>query len=299
MTTTTHLLGDSATMLRRDLRHLIRYPSVTVMLIGMPVVFLLLFVYVLGGTLGDGLGEEVGGRAEYLDYVVPGILLIAIAAVAQGTAISVAMDMTEGIIARFRTMAISRTAVLTGHVGGSMVQTFLALAVVTLVAVAMGYRASAGVAHWLAVAGVLAMVPSLSPGSPSRWAWPQDRSSRPATRPCSSSCCPSSAAPSPRPTPCRPPCSGSPPASRSRPSSTRSGGSSPARPGRQQRRRHGDLVRRHRRQLRVGPPLLRAQIGPLDPRDRVRPASPSRDRREAEWASAGHGRIRQWATETG
>ena len=108
----THTVSDSATMLRRDLHHLIRYPSVTVMLIGMPVVFLLLFVYVLGGTLGAGLGEAVGGRAEYLAYVVPGILLIAIAAVAQGTAISVAMDMTEGIIARFRTMAISRAAVL-------------------------------------------------------------------------------------------------------------------------------------------------------------------------------------------
>ncbi len=66
------------------------------MLIGMPVVFLLLFVYVLGGTMGAGLGGVTGGRTQYLAYVVPGILMIAVAAVAQGTAISVAMDMTEG-----------------------------------------------------------------------------------------------------------------------------------------------------------------------------------------------------------
>jgi ABC-2 type transport system permease protein len=158
MTTMTHTVSDSATMLRRDLKHLIRYPSVTVMLIGMPVVFLLLFVYVLGGTLGNGLGTGTGGRAGYLDYVVPGILVITIAAVAQGTAISVAMDMTEGIIARFRTMAISRAAVLTGHVGGSMIQTALGLAAVALVAVAMGYRAAADARQWLATIAVLAMI---------------------------------------------------------------------------------------------------------------------------------------------
>ncbi|WP_426574025.1 ABC transporter permease [Aquihabitans sp. McL0605] len=157
MTATTHALSDSATMLRRDLKHLIRYPSVTVMLIGMPVVFLLLFVYVLGGTLGHGL-DGGGGRADYLAYVVPGILVITVCAVAQGTAISVAMDMTEGIIARFRTMAISRAAVLTGHVGGSMIQTALGLLAVTLVALVMGYRAPASAVQWLAVAAVLAMI---------------------------------------------------------------------------------------------------------------------------------------------
>ena len=158
MTTMTNTIGDSATMLRRDLKHLIRYPSVTVMLIGMPVVFLLLFVYALGGTLGNGLGAGPGGRAAYLHYLVPGILVIAVSAVAQGTAISVAMDMTEGIIARFRTMAIARAAVLTGHVGGSMIQTMLGLIAVTLVAVAMGYRTSATALHWLAAFAVLAMI---------------------------------------------------------------------------------------------------------------------------------------------
>jgi ABC-2 type transport system permease protein len=174
MTTPTHTLGDSATMLRRDLKHMIRYPSVTVMLIGMPVVLLLLFVDVLGGTLGDGLGTGAGGRAEYLTYVVPGILVIAICAVAQGTAISVAMDMTEGIIARFRTMAIARAAVLAGHVGGAMIQTLLAVVVVAGVAVAMGYRASATALQWCAAFGVLAMIAALT--CPVAWAWPASRS---------------------------------------------------------------------------------------------------------------------------
>jgi ABC-2 type transport system permease protein len=142
--------GDSRTMLRRNLRHMIRYPSLTLLLVGMPVVFLLLFVYVLGGTLG--------GRAEYVDYVVPGIILITVAAVAQGTAISVAMDMTGGIIARFRTMAISRASVLTGHVFGSMIQTMLAVAVVTGVAMLIGFRSSAGPLEWVAAVGLLAMI---------------------------------------------------------------------------------------------------------------------------------------------
>jgi ABC-2 type transport system permease protein len=136
---------------------MIRYPSLT-LLVGMPVVFLLLFVYVLGGTLGAGLGGPSGGRAEYVDYVVPGIILITVAAVAQGTAISVAMDMTGGIIARFRTMAISRASVLTGHVFGSMIQTMLAVAVVTGVAMLIGFRPSAGPLEWVAAVGLLAMI---------------------------------------------------------------------------------------------------------------------------------------------
>ena len=92
-------------MLRRNLRHMRRYPSLTLFIAGIPVVFLLLFVYVFGGTLGAGLGGAGGGREAYIAYVVPGILLMTVAGAAQGTAISVAMDMTEGIVARFRTMA--------------------------------------------------------------------------------------------------------------------------------------------------------------------------------------------------
>src|SRR5215813_4246146 len=101
MTSLAYTLTDSRTMLRRNLRRLERYPSMTVLLIGMPIVFLLLFVFVFGGQLGQGLGEEFAGghsgRQAYLNYVVPGILLVTVAAAVQGTAIVVAMDMTGGI----------------------------------------------------------------------------------------------------------------------------------------------------------------------------------------------------------
>ncbi|SCL32983.1 ABC-2 type transport system permease protein [Micromonospora rhizosphaerae] len=158
MTTLAHTLGDSATMLRRNLRHALRYPALTVAVIGIPVIFLLLFVYVFGGTLGNGLGRVSGGRSEYVNYVTPGILLLAIAGAAQGTAISVAMDMTEGIVARFRTMSIARSAVLTGHVVGAVLQTMTGVAVVVAVALLVGFRPSAGPAGWLAAVGLLVLV---------------------------------------------------------------------------------------------------------------------------------------------
>ncbi|MFJ8578611.1 ABC transporter permease [Micromonospora sp. NPDC093277] len=157
MTTLSHTVRDSSTMLRRNLRHMQRYPSLTLMLAGMPVLFLLLFVYVFGGTLGNGLGGPSGGRAAYLTYVVPGILLMGVAGAANGTAISIATDMTEGIIARFRTMAIARSSVLTGHVVGSLIQTMLSLVVVVGVALLVGFRSDAGPLAWLAATGVLAM----------------------------------------------------------------------------------------------------------------------------------------------
>ena len=157
MSALTYTLTDSSTMLRRQMRHMIRYPSLTVMLVGMPVVFLLLFVYVFGGTLGAGLGRVAGGRSAYLEYVVPGILLMTIAGGAQGTAISVAMDMTEGIIARFRTMAISRASVLVGHVVGSLIQTMISMVVVLGVALLIGFRPSAGPPGWIAAIGLLVL----------------------------------------------------------------------------------------------------------------------------------------------
>ena len=96
-------------MLRRNLRRMRRYPSLTFFIAGIPVVFLLLFVFVFGGTLGAGLGAR-GRRASRIHGLrPPGILLITVAGAAQGTALSMAMDMTEGIIDRFRTMAIART----------------------------------------------------------------------------------------------------------------------------------------------------------------------------------------------
>lgn len=158
MSTLTLATRDSATMLRRNLRHMQRYPSLTLMLIGVPLIFLLMFVYVLGGTMGAGLGGTSGGRAQYTEYIVPGVLLLAIAGAAQGTAISVATDMTEGIIDRFRTMAISRAAVLTGHVLGSMIQIMICMAVVLVVAVAIGFRPDASAADWLGAVGLLAAI---------------------------------------------------------------------------------------------------------------------------------------------
>jgi ABC-2 type transport system permease protein len=145
-------------MLRRNFKHMVRYPSLSLLVVGLPVILLLLFVYVFGGTLGAGLGAMSGGRAAYVNYVTPGIILVAVAGVAQGTAIAVSMDMADGIIARFRTMGISRGAVLTGHVLGSTIQTLLGLAAVIGVALAVGFRPHAGPVEWIAVAGVLAMI---------------------------------------------------------------------------------------------------------------------------------------------
>ncbi|GAA3201844.1 ABC transporter permease [Dactylosporangium siamense] len=145
---------DSSTMVRRQLRRLLRYPSMTVQLIITPVIILLLFVYVLGGTLGAGLG---GDRGAYVNYVVPGILLMAVATAATGTAVMVSSDMTEGIVARFRTMRISRASVLTGHVVGSVIQQLLGMAVLIGIALAIGFRPAAGVLEWLAAAGLLTL----------------------------------------------------------------------------------------------------------------------------------------------
>jgi ABC-2 type transport system permease protein len=158
MTSLAYTLADSRTMLRRNLKHQLRYPSLTLMLAGMPIVFLLLFVYVFGGQLGAGLGGHgTGGRAAYLTYVVPGILIIAVASAALGTAISVATDMTGGIIDRFRTMAISRGAVLTGHVIGSLLQTLAVLVLILGVSLAIGFRSHASALEWLATAGMLTL----------------------------------------------------------------------------------------------------------------------------------------------
>jgi ABC-2 type transport system permease protein len=158
----TYAVADSMTMLRRNLLHMRRYPSLALLIIGMPVVFLLLFVYVFGGTLGSGLGSAIhvaaGGRAAYASYVAPAIILLTAAAVAQGTAISVASDMTQGIIARFRTMAIAPSSVLTGHVLGSMIQAVLGMAVVTGIALGVGFRPTASALEWLAAAGLLVLL---------------------------------------------------------------------------------------------------------------------------------------------
>jgi ABC-2 type transport system permease protein len=158
MTTLSYAVADSATMLRRNLKRMLRYPSMTLMIMAVPVIFLLLFVYVFGGTLGAGLGHVSDGRAAYLRYVAPGIILLTLGTAATSTAVSVAMDMTSGIIARFRTMAIARVCVLTGHVLGSMIQSLLGIALVLGIAAAMGFRASADPLSWLAAISLLVLI---------------------------------------------------------------------------------------------------------------------------------------------
>ena len=155
-----HVVADAVTMLRRNLLHVVRYPGLSIFTILGPVVILLLFVFVFGGTLGAGLPgvDPAGGRAAYVGYVMPGILLITIAGTASGAAITVAMDMTEGITARFRTMAISRASVLAGHVLGNTIQAIIAVALVLGVGALIGFRPTADAAEWAAAAGLVVLI---------------------------------------------------------------------------------------------------------------------------------------------
>lgn len=160
MSSLSYAAADSMTMMRRQLRRMLRYPVTISIVVGLPVVILLLFVFAFGGLLGSGLDAVVGGRGgrgAYVDYATPGIVLLAIAGSAQGTAIAVAMDMTQGIVARFRTMPISRASVLTGHVLSSMVQTMVGIVLVILVAVLVGFRPNATVLEWVAAFGLIAL----------------------------------------------------------------------------------------------------------------------------------------------
>ncbi|MET8286340.1 ABC transporter permease [Streptomyces sp. NPDC005132] len=144
---------DSSTMLRRNLLHARRYPSLTLNLLLTPVMLLLLFVYIFGDTMSGG-----AGRSAYIAYIVPGILLMTIGSTVVGTAVSVATDMNEGIIARFRTMAIHRGSVLFGHVVGSVLQAIISVVLVGAVGVAMGFRSTdATVVEWLAAFGLLVL----------------------------------------------------------------------------------------------------------------------------------------------
>ncbi|THA70749.1 ABC transporter permease [Streptomyces sp. A0958] len=153
MSTLSLAVRDSATMLRRDLLHARRYPSLTLNLLLTPVMMLLLFVYVFGDTMSGG-----AGRSAYIAYIVPGILLMTIGSTTVGTAVSVSMDMTEGIIARFRTMAIHRGSILFGHVMGSVLRTLMSVVVVGGVGVVMGFRSTdATVLEWFAAFGLLAL----------------------------------------------------------------------------------------------------------------------------------------------
>ncbi|MFI1252021.1 ABC transporter permease [Streptomyces anulatus] len=149
---------DSNTMLRRNLLHARRYPSLTLNLLLTPVMLLLLFVYIFGDVMSAGIGGGGGGRSAYIAYIVPGILLLTVGSTVVGTAVSVSMDMSEGIIARFRTMAIHRSSVIIGHVVGSVLQSVLSVVLVGAVAVAIGFRSTdATLVEWLAAFGLLVL----------------------------------------------------------------------------------------------------------------------------------------------
>ncbi|MFI6061291.1 ABC transporter permease [Streptomyces sp. NPDC051286] len=149
---------DSSTMLRRNLLHARRYPSMTLNLLLTPVMLLLLFVYIFGDVMSAGIGGGGADRSEYIAYLVPGLVLMTIGSTTIGTAVSVSNDMTEGIIARFRTMAIHRGSVLIGHVVGSVLQSIISVVLVGAVAVAIGFRSTdATVLEWLAAFGLLVL----------------------------------------------------------------------------------------------------------------------------------------------
>lgn len=153
---------DLLTMLRRNLLRAVRYPALTSFTVMIPVLLLLLFVYVFGGAIGAGVAPGVAagaeGRAAYLDYITPAILLFAVVGAAQSVAITAAMDAHSGIMARFRTMSISSGSVLGGPVLGTVVQGVLAAAVVLTLAVVLGFRPGAGPLDGLALLGLLALV---------------------------------------------------------------------------------------------------------------------------------------------
>ncbi|MFF0473647.1 ABC transporter permease [Streptomyces sp. NPDC004284] len=156
MSTLSLAARDTTTMLRRNLLHARRYPSLTLNLLLTPVMLLLLFVYVFGDTMSAGMGGA--GRADYIAYLVPGLLLMTIGSTTIGTAVSVSTDMTEGIIARFRTMAIHRGSVITGHVIGSVIQSVLSVTLVGAVGLAIGFRSTGATAvEWLAAFGLLVL----------------------------------------------------------------------------------------------------------------------------------------------
>ena len=165
----THFFGDTAVLLGRSLRHITRSMDTIITTTIMPIAFMLLFVYVFGGAIKSGSGS-------YVNYLLPGILLITIASGISYTAFRLFLDMKSGIFERFQSMPIARSSVLWAHVLTSLVANLISLVVVVLVALLMGFRTGAGLLDWLAVAGILflftlaltwiAVIPGLSAKSP-------------------------------------------------------------------------------------------------------------------------------------
>jgi len=145
-----HFFGDTATLLGRSLRHISRSPDTIITTAIMPIAFMLLFVYVLGGAIETGTDS-------YVTYLLPGILLITIASGISYTAYRLFQDMQSGIVERFQSMPIARSSVLWAHVLTSLVANLVSLTVVVAVALAMGFRSGAGPVAWLAVVGILVL----------------------------------------------------------------------------------------------------------------------------------------------
>jgi len=145
---TNHSFGDTAALLGRSLRHISRSPDTIITTAVMPIAFMLLFVYVLGGAIETGTNS-------YVTYLLPGILIITIASGISYTAYRLFLDLQSGIFERFQSMPIARSSVLWAHVLTSLVANVISLVVVVLVALLMGFRSGAGALAWLAVAGIL------------------------------------------------------------------------------------------------------------------------------------------------
>lgn len=141
-------LKDTFTLLGRSLKHILRSPDTIITVAVMPIAFMLLFVYVFGGAIHTGAGN-------YVNYLLPGILLIAVASGVSYTAFRLFMDMQKGILSRFNSMPIKRSSVLWSHVLTSVVSNSISLAVIIGVALIMGFRSSASILEWLAVIGIL------------------------------------------------------------------------------------------------------------------------------------------------
>lgn len=152
---TVHPVGDVVALTGRSLRHVGRSPDTIITTALMPVAFLLLFVYVLGGAIDVGPG--VGG-GSYVDYLLPGILVITIASGVAYTSYRLFLDLSGGLVERFESMPISRSSVLWSHVLTSLVANAVSLVLVLGVAFVMGFRTSAGVADWAVVLGLLALL---------------------------------------------------------------------------------------------------------------------------------------------
>lgn len=149
---TAHVITDTATLTGRSLRHILRSPDTIITTAVTPVALMLLFVYVFGGAIDTGTGS-----GSYIDYMLPGILLITIASGVAYTSYRLFLDLKGGIFERFQSMPIARSAALWAHVLTSLAANLVSLAVVVGVALLMGFRSSANVLQWLAVAGILVL----------------------------------------------------------------------------------------------------------------------------------------------